>query len=76
MRTVTFTEFRNSASMLFSLVENGETIRVLRHGRPIACVVPDHADGEPRAWKRPGLRLVSPGATLARAVLEERQSLP
>ncbi len=76
MRTVTSTELRNHASRLLTLVERGEIIRVMRHGRPIACVVPATADEEQRNWKRPGLRLVVPGAALAKAVLEERLSAP
>ena len=36
MRSVTFTEFRKDASALFSAVENGEVIQVIRHGEPIA----------------------------------------
>jgi len=76
MKTVTFTELRSNASRLFDLVEGGETIRVLRHGKAIACVVPTRGDEHPRVWSQPGLRLVCPGAGLAQAVLEERQSQP
>lgn len=74
MKTVTFTEFRKSASELMDLVERGETVRVLRHGKPIARIVPaDTPEGQP-AWRRPGLRLVAQGAALAKAVLEERRA--
>jgi len=40
MKTVTFTEFRKNASEVLDLVENGESIRVLRHGKAIAKIVP------------------------------------
>ena len=36
MRQVSFTEFRRNAASLFDSVEQGETIVVLRHGKPIA----------------------------------------
>ena len=76
MKTLTFTEFRKNASQILDLVEKGESIRVLRHGKPIAKIVPLDLR-EPRlAWKRPGLRLVTAGASLTRAVLEERRSSP
>ena len=40
MKTLTFTEFRKNASHVLDLVEKGESIRVLRHGRAIAKIVP------------------------------------
>jgi prevent-host-death family protein len=74
MRAVTFTEFRKNASGILDLVEKGETVRVLRHGKAIAKVVPAHIREAQPAWKRPGLRLVTAGASLSRAVLEDRRS--
>lgn len=74
MKMVSFTEFRKNASTLLDLVEGGESIRVLRHGRAIARIVPDEAPRTKPAWKRPGLRLVTPGASLSKTVLEERRS--
>lgn len=73
MKTVTFTEFRRRASGLFDLVERGETIEVLRHGKVVARIVPPEAAGLP-SWKRRGLRLVIPGAHAAEAILEDRRS--
>jgi len=76
MKTLTFTEFRKNASQILNLVEKGESIRVLRHGKAIAKIVPvDLREPQP-AWKRPGLRLVTAGVSLSRAVLEERRSSP
>ncbi len=74
MRTVTFTEFRENASGMLDLVERGESISVLRHGRAIAKIVPAEERPHPPAWKRAGLRLVMAGESLAKAVLEERRS--
>jgi antitoxin (DNA-binding transcriptional repressor) of toxin-antitoxin stability system len=55
-------------------VEKGETIRVLRHGKPIAKIVPEDTPHEAPAWKQPGLRLIAPGASLSKAILKERRS--
>ena len=73
MTTVTVTEFRSQASGMLSRVEHGETLVVLRHGRPVAEVSPVSAvaDGEP-SWKKPGIRLVAKGADLSSAILAER----
>ncbi len=76
MKTVTFTEFRKNAFDVLDLVEGGESIRVLRHGKAIAKIVPANSRGVRPAWKRPGLRLVTTGEPLSRAALEERQSSP
>lgn len=79
MTTVTVTEFRGRASEMLSRVEQGETLVVLRHGRPIAEVSPaTPPDQHPPAWKRPALRLSSRGAGLASAILSERsrEALP
>lgn len=73
MKTVTFTEFRKYASSLFSDVENGEIIVVLRHGRPIAEIKPASREGAVPSWKRPGLRLSVKGADLSSAIMEERE---
>jgi prevent-host-death family protein len=76
MKTVTFSEFRKKASEILDQVEKGESIRVLRYGKPVAKIVPAELRETNPAWKRPGLRLVASGASLSRAVLEERRSSP
>ena len=76
MKTVTFTEFRKNASEVLDLVEQGETIRILRHGKPIARIVPAEGGEELPAWKRPGLRLVTIGGSLSSAIVEERRASP
>ena len=73
MRTVTFTEFRKHASRLFSAVEGGEIITVLRHGKPIAEICPPPKSGGLPSWKKPGLRLSIKGSELSSAILEERE---
>lgn len=74
MKTVTFTEFRKNASAVLDCVEGGESICVLRHGRAIAKIIPAKRDQPAPAWRRPGPRMVIPGASLSRAVIEERRS--
>lgn len=74
MITITLTEFRSNASGMLTRVENGETLRVLRHGRPIAVVSPVSQPGrdDVPSWKRPALRLSTKGAGLSSAILEDR----
>ena len=74
MKTVTFTEFRKHASALFSDVQDGEIIHVVRHGKPIAEISPLHSEEKKEfSWKRPGLRLSMKGESLSKAILEERE---
>jgi len=73
MITVTLTEFRSHASGMLSRVENGETLLVLRHGRPIAEVSPVVSQNKDQSsWKRPALRLSTKGVSLSAAILAER----
>ncbi len=73
MKTVTFTEFRRHASTLLDDVENGEIVRILRHGHPVAEVTPLSNDlSETPSWKRPGLKLTTKGLALSQAILDER----
>lgn len=54
MLTVPLSEFRANASAMIALVEQGETVRILRHGKPVAELVPAKAvpaDAVP-SWKR------------------------
>jgi len=74
MKEVTFTEFRRNAAALFTSVEQGEIVRVFRHGKPIAEVVPIAATPAAVSWKRPqaGIPLEAGGASLSREILRER----
>ena len=76
MTSFSFTEFRKQASKVLDLVENGETVQLLRHGKAIAKIVPVETRKHTTAWKHPGLRLVISGASLSKAVLEERRRSP
>ena len=75
MQTVTSTEFRKQAASVLNAVEQGERYIIIRHGRPIAEILP--YDPKPRkmpAWKSDGLRLQIDGAELAVAILTEREN--
>jgi len=77
MKSVAFTEFRKMASELITEVEHGETIILLRRGKPVAEVIPfsDKGHRSP-VWKRPGIRLRIQGSDLSSAILEEREMTP
>lgn len=73
MRQVTFTEVRNHAKAYFDQVQAGETVRVLRNGKPIADIVPIQPDLP--SWKHRQVQpLVLEGVTLSRLIIEERDS--
>jgi len=75
VKTITFTDFRKKASGFITEVEHGETLVLLRRGRPIAEVIP-FSDRSQRApsWKQPGIRLQMQGSDLSSAILEEREA--
>ena len=73
MKSLSYTEFRKRASEILTLVEKGETVHVIRHGKMVAKIIPAESAEKMPSWKRPGLRLVRPGASLSKAILEERR---
>ena len=73
MKTVSISDFRRNAAGILALVEKGEKICILRRHKVIAMIVPPESRRPEPAWKRPGLRLVIPGVSLSKAVLEERR---
>jgi len=74
MKVISFTEFRKNASEVLNLVEKGAIIRVTRHGKTIAKIVPEGSRVPEPAWKRSGIRLAVKGAALSKAILNERRS--
>ncbi len=79
MQTVALSEFRANASAMIDLVEKGETVRILRHGKPVAELVPPRAeDVQPLPnWKRPFEPVqLAAGVSLSQAVLDERLESP
>jgi len=77
MKTITFTDFRKEASSFITEVEHGETLILLRRGKPVAEIIP-FTEGErrPPSWKQPGIRLRTSGIDLSSAILEERETTP
>ena len=81
MHTLPLSEFRANASAMLDLVEKGETVRIMRHGKPVADLVPVRVGGQSAvkvpSWKRPiePLHIVRPdGKTCAQLIIEERES--
>jgi len=73
MKQATFTELRSHAKQYFDLVEAGQSVRVLRNGKPIADIVPVMPDL--RSWKRRAAQpLVLDGVSVSRMICEERKS--
>ena len=75
MRTISFTDFRNHASGYITAVEHGETLVLLRNGRPVAEVIP-FSDRQLTApsWKQHVPRLQIDGGDLSLAIIEERET--
>jgi len=73
MRETSFTELRNHAKQFFDLVESGESLRVLRNGKPIAEIHPIARDLP--SWKRRKAQpLAIGGAEISQLILDERGS--
>ena len=63
---------------MLDLVERGETVRIMRHGKPVADLVPIKAEAPDKlpSWKRQiePLKIVRPdGKTGAQLIIEERE---
>lgn len=77
MKTITFTDFRKKASVFITEVEHGETLVLLRHGKPVAEISPfAERDRRTPSWKNPPVRLQLEGSDLSSAILEERETQP
>lgn len=70
MQETTFTELRAHAKRFFDAVERGETVRVLRNGKPAAEIFPIRASGV--SWKRGALPLTIKGLSLSSEILKDR----
>jgi prevent-host-death family protein len=73
MKQATFSELRNHAKLYFDIVESGESVRILRNGKPIADIVP--LPQELPSWKqRTAQPLVIDGFSISKIILEERET--
>ena len=73
MTKTTFTEFRKRAKTYLDSVERGETVQILRHGKPIANITPVDEDPNDKPWKKPRVKLVIPGISASRLIIEGRR---
>ncbi len=75
MITLPLSEFRANVSSTLDLVQQGQAVRLMRHGKPVADLVPVRASaGEVDLpnWKRPFTPVqLPPGVSLAQAVRDE-----
>jgi prevent-host-death family protein len=74
MLYVTVTELRHYVKDYFDAVEAGDTVRVIRNGKPIAEIVPIVA--EIPSWKKRKIPLTIKGITLSREILSDRNNSP
>lgn len=75
MKTIPVTDFRKNASSFINEVEHGETLILIRRGKPIAEIIPfsNRSQNIP-AWKQPSVRLQIQGSDLSSAILEDREA--
>lgn len=78
MHTFALSEFRANTAAMIDLVERGETVRILRHGKPVAELVPVRADvcADLPSYKKPfePLLQLPPGYSAVQALLDEREN--
>jgi prevent-host-death family protein len=75
MQILSLSEFRAHASEMLDLVEKGETVRILRHGKPVAELVPLRPEAEQQPLIRPAFEPVMPlpeGYSAVRQLIDER----
>ena len=71
MKNATFSEFRNHAREYFDQVEEGNTIQIFRHGKPIAILSPVNPSSKSRFKSfKP---LLVKGASLSKIILSDRR---
>ena len=79
MHILPLSEFRANTAAMIDLVERGETVRILRHGKPVADLVPTQPQAEQKVprWKLPiePLNIKWPeGMSGAKMIIEEREN--
>ena len=73
MITTAFTEFRKKTASYFDKVENGESVIITRHGRPVAELIPATMETQQMSWKKPALKMRIKGVSISRSILEDRE---
>ena len=75
MKTIQVTDFRKNTSSFINEVELGETLILIRHGKPVAEIIPFSSRSQKiPAWKQPSARLQIEGSDLSSAILEDREA--
>ena len=75
MHILPLSEFRAHVAAALDLVEQGQTVRILRHGKPVADLVPvrpEARDAQP-AWKQaiePALLAPADGRTVSQHLVD------
>lgn len=73
MQPATFTELRHHAKVDFDAVETGDSVQVLRNGKPIADIMPSAPSQS--SWKRRAAEsLTLKGMVLSSVMLHERNA--
>lgn len=75
MQEFPLSEFRANASAVLDQVQQGQTVRILRHGKPVADLVPVREVDTNRlpSWKQAFAPVqLPPGVSLSQAALEQR----
>ena len=72
MKTVTFSQLRNNAKKYFDAVEQGETMEIYRHGKPIAMLTPVPQESHLSRWKT-AHPIKLPGVSASKMIIEERR---
>lgn len=80
MHHLPLSEFRANASAMLDLVEKGETVRIMRHGKPVADLVPvqpEPGEGAP-SYQQPFEPVMGlpAGYSAVKALIDERESSP
>ena len=76
MQTLSLSDFRAHVSEMLDLVEKGETVRILRHGKPVAELVPLRSEAaEPPSYLQPfePLMPLPEGYSAVRKLIDECQ---
>ncbi len=77
MHVLPLSEFRANASAMLDLVERGQTVRIMRHGKPVADLVPVRAEpAQASSYQQPFEPVIAlpPEYSAVKGLLEERDS--
>ncbi len=72
MKITSFSEFRKHAAAFMDEVEKGETVRILRHGKPVADFTAVVREETP-SWKKSPPQIALNGSSLSKAILRNRK---